>query len=317
VSRLPGGYALRSPTLADAAAGQRMLDEIETAECGEARRHDNRLDVDFGDPRLDLERDAWLVTAPSGAAAPLAGLALVWRPRATGEIVADQYLHPAHVGRGVSDVLLDRVEERAAELVATMPSDPPPALIVWASPGSECHECLRARGFAVVRESYEMRVDLVAEPPAPAWPAGIEARPLRRDHDEPAVYAADQEAFAEHFLFEARPYEEWRRCIVDVADFDPDLWLVAWDGDEVAAYVAGTVADDGGTVGDLAVRRPWRRRGLGQALLTAELRGFARRGVTPVRLYVDAQNATGAVALYERVGMRVERRFEVLRKRVR
>ena len=194
---------------------------------------------------------------------------------------------------------------------------PPPALILWASPGGECRERLLARGFAVVRESHEMRIDLVDAPPAPAWPPGIEPRPLRRERDEPAVYAADQEAFAEHFLFEAIPYEEWRRRMVDVAEFDPDLWLVAWDGDEVAAYVAGTVADDGGTVGDLAVRRPWRRRGLGQALLTAELRGFARRGVTPVRLYVDAQNATGAVALYERVGMRVERRFEVLRKRVR
>ncbi len=313
---LPAGYAVRPPTPADVAAGQRMLDEIETAECGEPRRHDNRLDVDFSDPRLDLERSGWLVTAPPGAAAPLAGLALVWDPRATGEIIVDHYVHPEHSGRGVSDALLDLVEARAAELAAATPSDPPPALMLWTSPGSECHDCVLARGYAVVRETHEMRIDLPGEPPALAWPAGIEARPFVRDRDEQAVYAADEEAFAEHFLFVAKPFEEWRRRHVEVPDFDPDLWLVAWEGDDVAGFLSGTVADDGGMVDVLAVRRPWRCRGLGQALLTEGLRTFARRGATPVRLYVDAQNATGAVALYERVGMHVERRFEVLSRPV-
>jgi mycothiol synthase len=314
---LPAGYEVRPATLADIEAGQRLLDEIETAECGEPRRHDNRLEVDFADPHVDLERGAWLVSAAPGAAAPLAGLAFVWRPRASGEILVDHYVHPDHVGRGVSDVLLDRIEERAAELTATLPSDSPAAVLVWAGPGTEGHRRMLARGYTAVRQSYEMRIDLRAEPPAPVWPAGIEARPLRRDCDEPAVYAADQDAFAEHFMFEAKPIEDWRRRFLDQPGIDPDLWLVAWDGPEVAGYASGSAADDGGMVNGLAVRKPWRRRGLGRALLTAQLRTFARRGVTPVRLYVDAQNATGAVALYERVGMRVERRFDVLSKAVR
>jgi len=316
VTPLAAGYVVRSPTAADIEAGQRMLDDIETAECGEPRHHDNRLAVDFDDPRIDLDRSAWLVTAPPDPAGAFAGLALVRDPHATGEIIVDHYVHPDHFGRGVSDVLLDRAEERAAQMAATLPSEAAPALFVWASPGSEGHERLLARGYAVARETYEMRIDLAGEPPTPDWPAGIAARPLRLGRDEQAVYAADIDGFAEHFLFEAQPYDEWRRRFMDLPGVDPELWLIAWDGGEVAGYASGAAADDGGLVNALAVRRPWRRRGLGQALLVGQFLAFARRGVTPVRLYVDAQNATGAVALYERVGMRVERRFDVLRKSV-
>ena len=317
MSSLPAGYGVRPPTPADIEAGQRMLDEIETAECGEPRRHANRLAVDFADPRIDLEHGAWLVTAPAGASAPLAGLALLCGPRETGEMMVDLYVHPGHLGRGVADFLLDKVEARAAAQAGMHAAGSCPTLIVWATPGSEGHERAVARGFATVRQTYEMRIDLEAEPSAPVWPTGIETRRLRSDRDEPAVYAADEEAFAEHFLFEPMPYEEWRRRHLELPDFDADLWLVAWDGDEVAACASGSVADDGGMVDSLAVRKPWRRRGLGEALLVAEFRAFARRGVTPVRLYVDAQNPTGALALYQRVGMRVERRFDVLSKPLR
>ena len=150
----------------------------------------------------------------------------------------------------------------------------------------------------------------------PRWPDGITLRSLRVGRDEPRVHAADAEAFAEHHLFEPRSYAEWRRRVIDVSDFDPRLWLIGWDGDEVAGYAAASAAADGGMVGDLAVRRPWRGRGLGLALLLEEFRALASRGVTVVRLDVDAQNATGAVELYERAGMQVARRFDVFEKKL-
>jgi ribosomal protein S18 acetylase RimI-like enzyme len=66
-----------------------------------------------------------------------------------------------------------------------------------------------------------------------------------------------------------------------------------------------------GFVKDLAVRPAFRGRGLGEALLHAVFAEFARRGVREVRLKVDADNPTGAVRLYERVGMRELRRHAV------
>jgi ribosomal protein S18 acetylase RimI-like enzyme len=161
-----------------------------------------------------------------------------------------------------------------------------------------------------------MRIDLGAALEIPRWPDGITPRRLRVGRDEPQVHAADVEAFAEHHLYEPRSYAEWRLHHIDRPGFDPGLWLIAWDGDEIAGYAAAWVADDGGFVGDLAVRTPWRGRGLGLALLIEEFRALSARGVTVVRLDVDAQNATGAVALYEKAGMRVARRFDVLEKKL-
>jgi ribosomal protein S18 acetylase RimI-like enzyme len=67
------------------------------------------------------------------------------------------------------------------------------------------------------------------------------------------------------------------------------------------------------------VRRPWRKRGLGLALLNHSFGEFYRRGYRRVGLGVDAQNLTGALRLYEKAGMRADpaRRFSVYEKELR
>jgi ribosomal protein S18 acetylase RimI-like enzyme len=67
----------------------------------------------------------------------------------------------------------------------------------------------------------------------------------------------------------------------------------------------------------LGVRRPWRRRGLGRALLLQAFAEFRSRGRRGVGLGVDGLNTTGAVRLYEQVGMHVARRFDHYRKPLR
>ena len=68
---------------------------------------------------------------------------------------------------------------------------------------------------------------------------------------------------------------------------------------------------------DLSVRRPWRRKGLGMALLYHSFGEFYRRGTRKVGLDVDSQNLTGATRLYERVGMRVNRQYDSYEKELR
>ena len=276
VIELPGGYRLRRPSLADVPAAQRVLDDLETYECGEPRRHDNRLEIDFRRPRLDLEHDAWLVTAPPGAVAPLAALGVVWSPHENGEIASDVYVHPEHCGSGLGAALLAAMERRALEFAVALPAGVSGTLVVWAQPEEECRVALDERGFAVVRHFFEMEIGVGGALTAPRWPGGIAVRTLRPGRDERPLHAADTEAFAEHYLFEARSYEEWRQSHIDRADFDPELWLIAWDGDEIAGYAAAMTSADGGFVDDLAVRRPWRGRGLGSALLLAEFRAAGR-----------------------------------------
>ena len=128
------------------------------------------------------------------------------------------------------------------------------------------------------------------------------------------MYQVDQEAFVEHHLYEPLDYDEWRLFHVEAVDGDVTLWQLAWDGDELAGFVIPIESEGDAVIGDLAVRSPWRGRGVGRALLLAAFATLRERGLTVVRLYVDAQNVTNAVCVYEAVGMHVSRRFDVMQK---
>jgi len=129
------------------------------------------------------------------------------------------------------------------------------------------------------------------------------------------------EAFSDHWDFDRTRYEEWRRLKLEGPTHDPSLFLLAHEGEELAGiclcYRHRSGDPTWGWVGTLGVRRPWRRRGLGLALLHHAFGEFHRRGMSRAGLDVDAENTTGAVALYERAGMDVERRQDTFEKALR
>ena len=92
------------------------------------------------------------------------------------------------------------------------------------------------------------------------------------------------------------------------------MWWLAWDGDELVGFVIPFAGDRGAVIGDLAVRKPWRGRGIGRALLLAAFATLRERGQHVARLNVDAQNVTDAVRVYEAAGMHVSRRFDVMER---
>jgi mycothiol synthase len=177
---------------------------------------------------------------------------------------------------------------------------------------NEFQECLAAAGYAVVRSSFEMECSLEGDLAEPMWPAGLVARPFD-ERDAEAVHAATDEAFTDHWGYVQTSFEAWRAQNLG-DDEDVSLWRVAWDGGEIAGACINRPRrgedETVGWVGVLAVRRPWRRRGLGEALLRESFALFAARGKRSAGLGVDAENTTGAVALYERVGMHVVRRSD-------
>ena len=173
---------------------------------------------------------------------------------------------------------------------------------------------LERRGFTAGRQYFEMALDLRGTLEAPAWPAGVEARPFRNGIDDRRVHEADVEAFAEHFLFKADSFETWRLWHLEAPDADPTLWRLAWDGDTLAGFVMAVTSDEGALISSLAVLKPWRGRGIGRALLGAAFAVLRERGETVVRLYVDAANVTDAVRVYEAAGMHVARRFDVMQR---
>jgi mycothiol synthase len=312
---LAQGYTLRSTRPEDVEAAQAVVDAAQAALMGEPRRGETEIAAACRDPRLDLTTNTWVVEAPGGGIVGFADL--FWAAQGNGE--SDVYVHPEHLGRGLGGALLDAVERRAGVLARSAPEGSAPRLHVWCDVRmSRRRAALLDRGFSVVRESYLMRIDFDhGAPPSAPLPAGIDVRAFRRGHDEEAVYAASEEAFADHFLFAASTLEEWKAHTVDHPRCEPDLWLVAWAGDEVAGETMVFMDEREAYVDSLSVRPAWRGRGLGLALLTRAF-GLAReRGRPKVRLGVDATNPTGALALYQRAGMRVERRDEVFAKDLR
>jgi ribosomal protein S18 acetylase RimI-like enzyme len=179
--------------------------------------------------------------------------------------------------------------------------------------GSPLVAHLERRGYSPIRFSFEMRIDLDERLPTPALPNGVQLTSLRPG-EERVAYAVSQEAFADHWEFTPHSWEEWSHFMIG-DDFDPELWIVSRDGDEVAGVClcrSEAIGRPGvGYVRILGVRRPWRRRGLGRALLLEAFRRFGDRGAHAVALGVDGENTTGAVRLYESVGMRVEHRADI------
>jgi ribosomal protein S18 acetylase RimI-like enzyme len=211
---------------------------------------------------------------------------------------ADGWVHPDAVGRGLGAQLAALLE---AEVRARGAKRVQSAIL---EPDTSARFLLTALGYREVRRFFELRIDLEGAPAAPAWPAGL--RGLSFDPaDARAFHAAQQEAFADHWEFLPRTFEAWSHAHLVSPGFDASLWSVVRDGDEiVAGAICRLEAYGGGWVDVLFTRAPWRRRGVGEALITACFARLWERGQTSIGLGVDAEGETGALRLYERMGMK-------------
>jgi mycothiol synthase len=250
----------------------------------------------------ELERDALLLHAADGRLAASGDVST----RADA-VSVENYVHPEFRGRGLGGYLVQWGEQRTRELGFSRVRN---AVL---STDAAAHALLSGRGYRTVRHYYVMKLEVGDDLPAPEWPAGIEVRTFARD-DARELYEADREAFAEDWGRPERSFEYWWSKFGESESFDPALTFLAWDGDRLAGYAICGLAYGGGLVNLLGVRAPWRKRGLGLALLRHAFRELRARGVEAVTLGVDASNPTGATHLYERAGMRVLFQTDVFQK---
>lgn len=221
---------------------------------------------------------------------------------------------PPSEAAGVRRSLIDWAEEQAAERGAGKQGAR--VRFYTSSLDGPTKEELEARGHRLIRHSYRMRIDFQGELPEPAWPEGVTARSGTR-HDARLAYETQQETFEDSWEFHPDPFDEWSHWMTSYEGFDPSLWFVAEEGGEAVGISLCRMheAEEGlGWVRVLGVRRPWRRRGLGRALLLHTFHEFRGRGVSAVGLGVDAESLTGANRLYESVGMRIVREHDIYEK---
>ena len=302
---LPEGYAFRAPTADDADAVGDVLLADQRADGVEPTLDASFVRRVWSRPDFDLGADAWVATDDAGSIVAY-GQASQEEPDVVGSWGV---VHPEHRGRGIGSALFDRIESRAAELLEGASAPRFRHSISGADVAAAA--LVGARGLRPIRHFWHMQIDLAGPvEPGPA-PDGIEIDGIDPADDLRAVHAIIAAAFVDDPGDHPEPFDRWLEEHTSSPTYDPTLWLLARDGGVPIGALVASAGDDGGWVDWLAVLASYRRRGIGAALLRRSFASFAARGLRRVLLNVDAENVTGATAVYERVGMRVVNRWDL------
>jgi len=259
----------------------------------------------FHVPGFDAAHDSWLVLDPRGH--PVA-FGLV-ETEAVHVIGAFGRVHPEHRGRGIGAFLIDAMEARAGRIARERAEDRVVHNAVT-STDAVVRRLLDDRGYRLVRFFWHMERALRRADSHVADGSVFAFRVAESEDDLRAARAALDEAFRGHWMLQPWALEDWRRHLAETSA----SVLVASDGSEVAGVITWMPTSDAGWIEEVGVLPAFRGRGLGALLLRRAFARLADARVREVRLNVDAQNATGATRLYERVGMRVHREWLVYEK---
>jgi ribosomal protein S18 acetylase RimI-like enzyme len=263
--------------------------------------------IAYGQSRVVVDNDGGVDYTVGGEVDP------AFRGRGIGRAVLRHNIRHQQA-RGAQDAMRDATADEAAA-----PRER--RLESWAMESQpRRRRLLESEGFEVVRWFFEMlRPDLDRIDPLP-MPEGVEVRPVVPE-DHRAIWAADAEAFRDHWGG-VDDSENAFDLFFSGKDFRPELWRVAWEGDQVAGVVMNRIqttyneqtGERRGLIAGVSVRRPWRGRGLARSLVAQSLEALRDAGMTSAVLGVDAENPTGALGVYEANGFVVERRGQNLRR---
>jgi mycothiol synthase len=304
---VPDMARILNEALADSAIDEFFSPEQMAIEMRPTRNFDPQTDAIFAEANgamVGFARTEWVDTTDGGR-----------EHRIWGEV------DRAWRRRGIGTALLAANIARSQEVAASHDTDRPRFLGSFAADTEVgCRALLAKAGFSEVRWFFHMvRPNLLDIPDRPL-PQGIEIRPVTAA-DARQVFDADVEAFLDHWGgFDAsdESFQNW----IDSPDFDPSIWVVAFDGPEVAGAVINNVHTaenqalgmNRGWLDSVFTRRPWRGKGLARALVARSLEVLAARGVETAILGVDADNPTGALGVYTDNGFVVDKRLSAWRR---
>jgi ribosomal protein S18 acetylase RimI-like enzyme len=278
---------------------QDVLDLLLLCDLARIGEHDSTMAEVLADTAAE-EVFAVGVDDPGGG---MAAYAWVEHPPDQSKVYGDVLVRPGG-DRSTAALLLDWVREKAREV------GPGLSVHVFADSKDQLKNPLYvAAGGHVIRRFYRMAINL-----GDGWSAelpdlgdDVEIRGVSSDEaDLRAMHAVVDVAFLDHFSGEPESYEQWAKRALSGTTADLSLWWLATVAGEPASGLYGAEFPVAGYVDTLGTLRAYRGRGLGRALLLTAFAEFHRRGFRKVVLGVDAESPTGALGLYESVGMRAE-----------
>jgi len=296
----PAGTITRAATSDDARAIFELIADCERDLDGMAEIDLDDVVSDLARPGTDLTRDSLLVHVDGG---DLVGYALVFKSDR-----AEVQIRPTHRGRGIGTFLLGWTETRARELGSDRVSQ------TVTDNDELAAVLLTAHGYEPKDTAWILEIELESEPEVPPLPEGYTLRTFEPGRDNEATYRLIEDAFGEWPGRQPSTYDEWVAFSVGRETFVPTLspLVVAGDADGAERIVGAALVLDypeaaEGYVHQLAVHRDHRHRGLARALLRYAFRDAFRLGRRTCVLSTNSY--TGALSLYERVGMRIRRAY--------
>ncbi|MCG2783518.1 MAG: GNAT family N-acetyltransferase [Anaerolineae bacterium] len=324
-AQLPAGFSIRPGALDDYKIVFELINASSLSLLGSVDLTDPELiRNDWKDPKFDMTKSTRMIFAPDGT---LVGALEVWD---TGNPPVHPWIwfcvHPDYADKGIDAILLDWGEARAAQAVERVPDGIRFAPRTGFPVQNVRFKALaESRGYKYDRSFYRMATAFDSEPEVPPISEGIVIRPYNPETEFEAVVRTMIESFRDHYGFVERPFEDelenFRHHFLGDPIYDPSLWFVAMDGDEMVGISVCRAEDyensEQGFVNELGVRREWRKRGIASALLKTSFAEFYRRGKKGAALGVDANSLTGALKIYERAGMRPARQYDNYEKELR
>lgn len=314
--RLASGLTLRPARREDVEGVARLILDVCTNDGDPSVAVTPReLEHEWKTEGFHLETDAWVVEDSAGR---IVGYEEFNNRHAHASLQGDGYVHPDFMGRGIGTAMLRQMDERALREMELADPD----LRVFIRNGMAIGDAVACQmheneGYRPIRFSWRMEIELPEMPPAPLWPEGITLRPFEVEQHNRPLFEAHEEAFSDHWGHTPGTFSRWQQHMTGREEFDPSLWFIAWDGDQIAGYSLCRYRMGLGYVGTLGVRRAWRKRGLGMALLLHSFNEFYQRGMPTVNLGVDASNPTGATRLYQKAGMHIASEYVIYEKEYR
>lgn len=313
---LAKGFVVRHPTMEDIEAVVKLMRACEIALEGTAETTLDDMRLWWTEPDTDIAKDVWVVLSPTGEVVATSSIGHQEHVR----IYSRGNVLPAYQGQGIGSHLLSLNEARAKEHVTLAETGARVAMLAQVNAKNiAVQRLLEKNRYKDIRSFWRMGIELQKAPPAPVWPEGIVVSNLAADTTLlQAVHQADNDAFRDHWGYLPMSFAAFEHFAVKTENFDPRLWFIALDGDEISGVcLCADEKESGGWVHSLGIRRQWRRRGLGLAFLYHAFGAFYRRGIHNVYLGVDAQSLTGATHLYERAGMHVVKQYKTYEKELR
>jgi ribosomal protein S18 acetylase RimI-like enzyme len=234
------------------------------------------------------------------------------------------FMLPEWRRKGLGTAMMLSNEARLREIAADHPDDEPRFYQTWASETEEStHALAKSQGYKPIRYGFEMKRDLSEPLPEALMPEGLEVRPVKDDQIR-TIFDAANEAFRDHWGYREDSWEEFQGWMKDPT-FNPEIWKIAWDGDQVAGIVMNYVNENEnaeynrkrGYTENISVGRPWRKRGLAKSLIVQSMQMFKEMGFTETALGVDAENTSGALYLYQNLGYKVTKKATTYRKEMK